>query len=93
MVTFPRAPNAMQSRKKISKRANSILWLHNRVMHHETIWKYRNLPHRHAEILEMIGWISPIMRTTIAFCDDLPAVHAGGKAGIEAKLKILLGTP
>lgn len=90
-ATFPHAPNAMQSRRKISRRCNSILWLRNRVMHHETIWKYDNLADRHAAILEMIGWINPTMQTTIAFCDDFPMIHAGGKAAIEAKLRAHLG--
>ena len=56
-------------------------------MHHEAIWKYSNLPDRHAAMLEMVGWISPAMRTTIAFCDDFQMVHAGGKDAIEAKLR------
>lgn len=92
LATFPHAPKAVQSRKKISRRCNSILWLRNRVMHHETIWKYSNLPDRHAAILEMIGWINPTMQTTIAFCDDFPIIHAGGRAAIEAKLRAYLGT-
>ena len=92
MVTFPHVPKAMQSRKKIGKRCNSVLWLRNRVMHHETIWKYTDLPDRHEGILEMIGWLNPAMHATIAFCDDFPTVHAGGRAGIEARLKTYLAT-
>lgn len=90
--TFPHAPNSMQSRKKISKQCNSILWLRNRVMHHETVWKYGDLADRHAAIIEMIGWINPTVRATIIFCDDFPLKHAGGKAEIEAKLRTYLST-
>ena len=86
-ATFPCAPNAMQSRKKILKRCNSILWLRNRVMHHETIWKYGNLPQRHADILETVGWLNPTMKQTIMFCDEFAIVHAGGKADIESKIR------
>jgi hypothetical protein len=91
LATFPHAPNPMKSRKKISRRCNSILALRNRVMHHETIWKYANLPRRHAEILDMIGWISPAMRSAIGLCDDFPVVHAAGKVRIKAELMALLG--
>ena len=77
----------MQSRKKILKRCNSILWLRNRVMHHETIWKYGNLPQRHADILETVGWLNPTMKQTIMFCDEFAIVHAGGKADIESKIR------
>jgi hypothetical protein len=84
---FPNVPKAMRSRKKISGRFNKVLQFRNRIMHHETIWKYTDLPNRHTEILNMIGWINPTMRHTIAFCDDFPAVHAGGKATLESKLR------
>lgn len=92
LATFPHAPNPMQSRKKVARRCNSILALRNRVMHHETIWKYTNLPRRYAEILEMIDWISPAMRSTIGLCDDFPVVHATGKLRIEADLEARIGS-
>lgn len=91
-ATFPHAPNAVQSRKKILKRCNSILWLRNRVMHHETIWKYADLPRRHADILATVGWINPTIRQTIMFCDDFSVVHAGGKAGIESRIRSYLSS-
>jgi hypothetical protein len=84
---FPNVPNSMRSRKKISRKFNKVLQFRNRIMHHETIWKYADLPNRHAEILDMIAWINPTMMQTIALCDDFPAVHAGGKAAIEANLR------
>lgn len=89
--TFPHAPNRAQSRKKISERCNRILWLRNRVMHYEPVWKYGSLPKRHSEILETLGWISPEMRNAIALCDNFLDVHAGGRAIIAAKLKTHLG--
>jgi hypothetical protein len=90
---FPNVPSRMRSRKKISGRFNKVLQFRNRIMHHETIWKYADLPDRHAEILSMIGWINPTMRQTIAFCDDFPAVYAGGKAALDSKLRGYLNTP
>jgi hypothetical protein len=87
---FPNVPNAMRSRKKVSGRFNKVLQFRNRIMHHETIWKYPDLHSRHAEIISMIGWINPTMRQTIAFCDDFPTVYAGEKVAIEAKLRAYL---
>lgn len=87
---FPNVPNAMRSRKKVSRRLNKVLHLRNRIMHHETIWKYTDLSRRHDEILEMIGWINPAMSQTILFCDDFPTVHTGGKVAMEAKLRAYL---
>lgn len=85
--TFPHTPNAFTSRKKIQKRCNKFLALRNRVIHPETIWKYDVLPQTHRRIMDMIGWISPRMRATIALCDDFPITHAGGRAAIESRLK------
>lgn len=60
-------------------------------MHHEPVWKNTNLAQTHGEILETVGWISPTMRSAIALCDDFLIVLAGGKPGIEAKIKNHLG--
>lgn len=89
-ATFPHAPNAMQSRKKLFKRCHEVLRLRNRIMHHETIWKNSDLDKRHAAILEMIGWLNPVIRATIGFCDDFAMVHAGGRPGIQGKLETYL---
>lgn len=88
---FPNVPNRMQSRKKIAERCNRILWLRNRVMHYEPVWKYTSLQDRHDEIIEMLGWINFEMRDAIALCDNFLDVHVGGRAILEAKLRNHLG--
>lgn len=90
-AAFPSAPNRVLSRKAISRRCNKVLWLRNRVFHHEPIWKYASLPQYHTEILEAIGWISPAMHTTIALIDDFSTVYDHGRTTVETKLKLFLG--
>lgn len=85
-TAFSHVPRRMRSRTKLSGQLNRMLSLRNRVMHHETVWKYRDLRKRHQEITNMIGWVSPLLKSTIVLCDDFPAVHDNGRQMVEAKL-------
>lgn len=52
---------------------NELRILRNRIAHHEPIFA-RNLTADHARILEVIGWISPGVRTWTAHHSQLPAL-------------------
>lgn len=87
-TAFPHVPRRMRSSAKLSGQLNRMLNLRNRAMHHETLWKYHDLRTRHQAIIDMIGWISPLLRSTIVLCDDFPTVHANGRSAVEARLVV-----
>jgi hypothetical protein len=56
---FPMMPNPIRKRKEASRRINSIRRLRNAVSHHHSIWHWRDLRDRHAEIYMVLDWIEP----------------------------------
>lgn len=87
---FPEAEKP--SYKDISKRLQKILNLRNRVFHYEGIWHRPDLLQEHADIHEMIGWISPDMHRAILSVDKFPSVLSS-RTEVEAGLKQHLGIP
>lgn len=83
---FPHATRSQQVPRHLEKRITRIRLLRNRVMHFEPIWKRKHLQENHADILEMLFWISPAMHETIAMCDRFPDVLASGRARVEQKV-------
>lgn len=99
--TFPAIPpdepattrnrRVYRNRRALSVRLNRVLRLRNRISHHELIWYWQdppiaNLGAQHNEILELLGWIDPVVRDTAALLDDFPAVYGHGPAPYRAKL-------
>lgn len=76
--TFPHAPPSMRYRQTMLKHLDNIRWLRNRVAHYEPIWGLPNLQQRHAEIVEVLGWLSPEMREMTTCCDRFPMVLSMG---------------
>ena len=64
---------ATLTRRQAHGPLNELRILRNRIAHHEPIFM-RNLTADHARILEVIGWISPGVRTWIAHHSRLPAL-------------------
>jgi hypothetical protein len=62
---FPNIPRTARTRKNLSTRLNRIRRLRNRVFHHEPIWYWRDLSQQHQEVIEVIGWINPAMKSFI----------------------------
>lgn len=83
---FPHATRSQQVPRHIEKRITRIRLLRNRVMHYEPIWSRRHLEQNHAQILEMLSWISPVMHETIAMCDRFPQVFTAGRTAMERKV-------
>lgn len=84
---FAHATRSQQVSRHIEKRITRIRLLRNRVMHFEPIWSRRHLQQSHAQILEMLLWISPAMHETIAMCDRFAAVYGGGRADMEKRIQ------
>lgn len=64
---------AKLTRRQAHGPLNELRILRNRIAHHEPIFA-RNLPAYHAQILEVMGWISPGVRTWVAHHSRLPAL-------------------
>ena len=64
---------ATLTRKQAHGPLNALRILRNRIAHHEPIFA-RNLTADHARILEVMGWISPGIRTWTAHHSRLPAL-------------------
>ncbi|MFP4139058.1 MAG: hypothetical protein ACOCZU_01940 [Planctomycetota bacterium] len=55
---FPNMPKSLHKRKRIKAILERIRTLRNRVFHHERIIHWKNLEDQHAQILQVIQWIS-----------------------------------
>lgn len=90
LSAFPHAPKRFHSRDALLQHCNRILWLRNRVFHHEPIWNRPELDREHGNLIKTIGWVSHTMRDTILLCDQFPTVLNYGQAAAEAKIKAFL---
>ena len=61
-------------RKSLSGPLTTIRKLRNRIAHHEPILYY-NLPRHHADIRQIISWLSPEAEQWCAGCDRFPALY------------------
>ena len=83
---FPHMPNAIRTRKNLSKRMNRARSLRNRVFHYEPIWNDSSLEQKHQEIKEAIGWMSPAALKAVELFDRFPEVFRSGPAFYELNL-------
>ena len=67
------AHRATLTRRQAHGPLNELRILRNRIAHHEPIFA-RNLTADHARILEVMGWVSPGIRTWTAHHSQLPAL-------------------
>lgn len=86
-TVFPHLPPTPSNRHFVHQRYNDLRLLRNRVMHHEPIWYRPNLLQEHADIIEVIGWISPITRDSVLLIDHFDDTYSNGKARIDADLR------
>ena len=91
-AVFPNAPRRARNHETMRLRCDAIRDLRNRVFHYEAIWHRPHLAHEHAAILELIGWISPPMRSTIGICDRFTLINAGGRSSIRERLQLHVGS-
>lgn len=84
---FPYMPNALRTRKNLSRRFNRVRHLRNRVFHHEPVWYWQNLTQQHQEILQAIGWVEPALQDLVMTIDRFPTVYQQGYGVIEMQLR------
>ncbi|MHB9026067.1 MAG: hypothetical protein ACYC7E_18155 [Armatimonadota bacterium] len=90
---FPHAPVMKEPRRKVMDKLKPIHRLRNRVFHHETIWKTRDLPNMHNDILTLICWMNPPVCALLRTADRFPSVHSGGHAAFLPAALALLSVP
>ena len=91
--TFPYAPSNMQTRPAVFDRINEARFLRNRVFHYECIADDPRLREKHANVIGVIGWISPQVQTSVQFFDRFDNVYTNGRRRIEHDLKRHLRVP
>lgn len=99
-AVFPGLPATPNARDVLEKRYNGIRLLRNRVMHYEPIWLGMRLPNRpsvnietfHDEIVEAIGWVSPVVRDSVEGMDRFDEVLRG-RARVEAAFRAAHNMP
>jgi hypothetical protein len=85
----PSSPRSMRSRKQLSPLLNRIRHLRNRVFHHEPVWHWSNLGDQHSLALDLTGWFSPALRSTLEPNDRFPAVYTAGAAPFLEQVRSL----
>jgi hypothetical protein len=88
-TVLPHLPRRHRTRHFVSAHLNGIRLLRNRVFHYEPVWHRRDLAQRHQDILEAIGWVSPVLAATAAPLDRFPLVYAQGSGAFRAGLEAL----
>ena len=90
-IVFPDSRRRDRRRSLLRDRFAAINDLRNRVFHYEPIEYRKTLGKEHADILQAIGWISPVMRDSIKLYDRFPDVYRTGREHVEATIKQHLG--
>jgi hypothetical protein len=99
---FPHLAALNQSRGYAHRRFNNIRRLRNRISHHEPIWRGVTLnlnqplvplAQLYADIIDAIGWVSPILQASVQAFDRFPETLQNGQATIETEIKQHLQIP
>lgn len=99
-AVFPYLRATPNARDFLEKRYNGFRLLRNRVMHYEPVYLGMTLPTKrfvsiktfHDEIIEAIGWVSPVIQASVLAVDRFDHV-LNNKAQIEADFKAAHGIP
>ena len=71
---FPRLPKAMRAIRTIEKNVNQMRQLRNRVFHHEPIWHWRDLSHKHDTGTRLIQGLSSELGDQLDAIDRFPEI-------------------
>lgn len=81
--TFLYMPRRIRTRRTLSARLNKIRRLRNRIFHHEPIWLWSDLPQHHADLVEALGWLSPVIRDLVQGMDRFPETYRRGASAFK----------
>jgi hypothetical protein len=84
---FPNAPAIDQYQARLDKRWLDIRDLRNRIFHHERILHWKDLPARHAAILEIIAWMSTELHDLAVSMDRFSVTYSEGLAPWEQRVR------
>ncbi|ORE47710.1 hypothetical protein BKN49_05800 [Pseudomonas aeruginosa] len=72
-LVFSHCPKPMRQRHNISTALNQVRSARNRCMHHEPLlWLTPDLQTQHANGVQVLGWIDPVLTNWLAQQDRLP---------------------
>jgi hypothetical protein len=85
-TAFPHAKGVGATRQYMWGVLSGLRDFRNRVFHYEPIWKGRKtysgslvqLPRDHAEIVQVVSWLSPELATTLRLMDRFSPIHTKG---------------
>lgn len=99
---FPFLTPLNQYRSYVHNRFNTIRLFRNRISHHEPIWR-GFVPRRgqqpiplsqmHDDIIDAVGWVSPVLESSVRAFDRFPATLKYGQGTIETEIKQHLNIP
>lgn len=85
----PGSPRSVRTRKRLSPMINRIRYLRNRVFHHKPVWHWQDLAQHHAQTLDLLGWLSPSLRTLLEPGDRFADVLRAGAAPFRERVNAL----
>lgn len=71
-------PDPIRNRQTIYNNFERVRHMRNRVFHHEPIWYWQDLPQRHLDIVNCIGYINPTKQGLNGLLDRFKEVHSQG---------------
>ena len=87
---FPKMPKNKRQRKYVSAPLNEIRDLRNRVFHNESIsWSLTRLEDLHKTILEVCGWIDPVLPQWIGTVERFDKVVLSVKRSWYGRLRFI----
>lgn len=79
-------PKRQRQRKELSRAVNRLRQLRNRVFHHEPIWHWQDLPQRHRDAIELLGWFNPEAARILQHTDRFQQIYQQGPAALIQEL-------
>jgi glutamine synthetase adenylyltransferase len=75
---FPHMPKTMRTRDEASAMMNSVRRLRNEALHHHSIWHWRDLKEKHAQMRKLISYICASSDRIASNLDRFPEIHSAG---------------
>jgi hypothetical protein len=87
---FPHMPKTMRTRGDASTLMNGVRQLRNAALHHHSIWHWRDLKDRHAQMRNLIGYICKSSAAMAGQVDRFPVVYSNGNSECQKMVSKIL---